>query len=98
MMPSQYWNAKVLPPTLRGIICGVPQPVDSGCATAFSRRYTSSARLPASVFKVGFISSSNGKPPWLYSIIKNQVTPFARLRKLPDAHTCLSGAWKNWRS
>ncbi len=31
MMPSQYWQANALPLTIRGIICGVPQPGASGC-------------------------------------------------------------------
>src|SRR5688500_9850928 len=25
-VPSQYWQVATLPPTMRGIICGVPQP------------------------------------------------------------------------
>jgi len=37
-IPSQYWHDTVRPPAIRGIICAVPQPGDSGCATAFSRR------------------------------------------------------------
>src|SRR5262245_56925896 len=37
-VPSQYWHDATLPPTMRGIICGVPQPADSGWAAFFSCR------------------------------------------------------------
>jgi hypothetical protein len=37
-VPSQYWQDATLPLTMRGIICGVPQPDDSGCADFFSCR------------------------------------------------------------
>ena len=37
-VPSQYWQVTTLPLLMRGIICGVPQPADSGCATFFSCR------------------------------------------------------------
>src|SRR5258707_6666060 len=37
-VPSQYWQLTTWPWEMRGIICGVPQPADSGCATFLSSR------------------------------------------------------------